>query len=259
MTLGALPATGLFGIALRLRRSARHANNPLIMTMQPTPQPWPPQRRSFSRICFLGDAFTASAGDETALGWVGRLAAGEWGRGHDVTAYNLGIRGDSTRGLLRRWRAECEARLPAAANGRLVFAFGGNDAKEVVGQGIDVPLAESVDNARALMSAAAAWKPTLWIGLIPMSEIKPYPQLLVGPQFRFSNARQAEYNDAYARIAADLGIPFLDLHTPLQVDPEWERMTQAGDGSNPAAEGYARLAGMIAQWPAWRSWFDQAP
>lgn len=240
-----------------MHRCALQANNRLIMTSKSIPEAWPPQRRSFSRICFLGDAFTASAGDETALGWVGRLAAGEWARGHDVTTYNLGIRGDSTRGLLKRWRAECEARLPATANGRLVFAFGGNDAKEVVGQGLDVPLAESLDNARALMSAAAAWKPTLWIGLIPMSDIKPYPQLLAGPQFRFSNARQAEYNDAYAGLAAELGIPFLDLHTQLLGDPEWERMTQAGDGSNPAAEGYARLAHLIAEWPAWRRWFDQ--
>jgi acyl-CoA thioesterase I len=220
-------------------------------------EPWPPLRRSFSRVCFLGDAFTAGAGDETALGWVGRLAASEWAHGHDVTVYNLGIRGDSTRALLRRWRAECEARLPAAANGRLVFAFGGNDAKEEIGKGIDVPLAESLDNALVLMSQASVWKPTLWIGLIPMSDIKPYPQLLTGPQFRFCNARQAEYNAAYAKLAGTLNIPFLDLHTPLMKDPEWEGMTQAGDGSNPAAEGYAKLARMISAWSAWRRWFDQ--
>lgn len=220
-------------------------------------QPWPPARKSFSRICFLGDAFAVGAGDETALGWVGRLAAGEWARGHDVTVYNLAIRGDPTPSLRRRWRSECELRLPPSANGRLVFMFGGNDAKEVVGSGIAVPLAESVANARAFMAEAAAWKPTLWIGLIPMSEIKPYPLLLAGPQTRFSNARQAEYNAAYAAVAAELGIPFLDLHTPLLADPDWERLTQAGDGSNPAGEGYAKLAAMIARWPAWRRWFDQ--
>jgi acyl-CoA thioesterase-1 len=218
---------------------------------------WPPARRSFTRICFLGDAFTVGAGDETTLGWVGRLGAGEWARGHDVTVYNLGIRGDPTPSLRRRWRGECEARLPPSANGRLVFAFGGNDAKEIVGQGVAVPLAASVANARIIMSEAAAWKPTLWIGLIPMSETKPYPQLLAGPQFRFSNDRQAEYNAAYASVAAELGIPFLDLHTPLRADPDWDRLTQAGDGSNPAAEGYARLAELMARWPAWRRWFDQ--
>jgi acyl-CoA thioesterase-1 len=52
----------------------------------------PPPRRSFSRICFIGDAFTVGAGDETGLGWVGRVAQAEWGRNHDVAAYNVGGR-----------------------------------------------------------------------------------------------------------------------------------------------------------------------
>lgn len=221
------------------------------------PADWPPRRKSFSRICFLGDAFTVGAGDEAAQGFVGRLAAGEWARGHDVTAYNLGIRGDGTRGLRARWREECERRLPPAANGRLVFAFGGNDAKEAVGRGIDTPLEESAANARAILAEAKAWKPVLWIGLIPMAETKPYPRLLAGPDFRFDNRRQAQYNARYAAIARELDLPFLDLHTPLMNDPDWERLTQAGDGSNPAAEGYAKIAATIAAWPAWRAWFDQ--
>jgi hypothetical protein len=41
---------------------------------------FPPQHASFCRICFIGDAFTVGAGDETVLGWVGRLAAAEWAR-----------------------------------------------------------------------------------------------------------------------------------------------------------------------------------
>lgn len=220
---------------------------------------FPPARKSFSRICFIGDAFTVGAGDETALGWVGRLARGEWERGHDVTPYNLGIRGNSSRDIAGRWRQECAARIPRGANGRLVFMFGGNDAKETVGEGIEVPLDEAVGHARTFMSEAAAWLPTLWIGLIPMNEAKPYPRLLAGgPQYRFSNARQAQYNAAYADLAGELGIPFLDLHSRLIDDPRWMALTQEGDGSNPAGEGYAHVADIISAWPAWRQWFDGA-
>lgn len=217
---------------------------------------FPPARKSFSRICFIGDAFTVGAGDETALGWVGRLAVREWADNHDVTIYNLGVRGNSTRMIGERWRRECEARIPAAANGRLVFMFGGNDAKEEIGRGVEVPIEESVANARAILSEAKQWLPTLWIGLIPMNDAIPYPQLLKGPQYRFSNARQAEYNARYAEAAAEIGVPFLDVHTPLMNDPRWMRLTQAGDGSNPAGEGYAYVADMIAAWPRWRAWFD---
>jgi acyl-CoA thioesterase-1 len=217
-----------------------------------------PQRRSYRRICFIGDAFTVGAGDETGLGWVGRLTAREFAAGHDVTAYNLGIRGNSTRQIGARWRAECEVRLPPTANGHLVFMFGGNDAKEEVGRGIEVGIEESAANARAIVGAAAAWLPTLWIGLVPMNEHLPYPRLMGGPQLRFSNERQAAYNARYAAVAAELGVPFLDLHAPLLADPRWPDLTQRGDGSNPAALGYALLARMIGEWPAWRAWFDRA-
>jgi lysophospholipase L1-like esterase len=218
---------------------------------------FPPRRRSFCRLCFVGDAFTVGAGDDTLLGWVGRVARAAWAQNHDVTAYNLGIRGDSTRAILPRWRGECEARLPHGSNGRLIFMFGGNDAKEVVGAGVEVPLAESVANAHTIMAEAAAWLPTLWISLIPMSETRPYPRLLPDmPEYRFDNRRQAEYTQRYARLAAELQVPFLDIHTPLMHDPEWQQLTQAGDGSNPNARGYAKIATLISAWPAWRAWFD---
>ncbi|GAB4171261.1 MAG: GDSL-type esterase/lipase family protein [Thalassobaculales bacterium] len=215
-----------------------------------------PARKSLKRIAFFGDAFTAGAGDESGLGWVGRLVQDAFARNHDLTAYNLGIRGAPTRLIMKRWREEAEARLPPAADARLVFMFGGNDAKQLVGGGVEVPIEESVANARAILSAARDWLPTLWIGLIPMNEARPYPRLMAGPQYTFSNARQAEYNARYQQVAAEIGVPFLDLHTPLLADPDWPRLTQAGDGSNPAAEGYARIAAMIAAWPAWRSWFE---
>lgn len=187
---------------------------------------FPPPRRSFFRICFLGDAFTVGAGDETALGWVGRVVQAAWQRNHDVTIYNLGIRGASTRVIRRRWRQECEARLPPGVHGRLVFMFGGNDAKEVVGTGIEVPIEESVANARAIMAEAAAWLPTLWLSLLPMSETRPYPRLLPDtPAYRFDNQRQAAYTRRYAAVARELGVPFLDLHTTLLHDPTWQHVT----------------------------------
>ena len=50
------------------------------------------------RACFLGDSFTFGQGDDTGLGWVGRVLAAERGRGVELTAYNLGIRGRSPSG-----------------------------------------------------------------------------------------------------------------------------------------------------------------
>src|SRR6516165_3179373 len=86
------------------------------------------------RICFIGDSFVSGAYDSECLGWAGRIAASARGRGHDVSHYNLGIRGETSVQILKRWRAEAEARQSAQQEGRLVFEFGVNDARDVNGK-----------------------------------------------------------------------------------------------------------------------------
>lgn len=86
-----------------------------------------------------------------------------------------------------------------------------------------------------------------------MNEAKPCPQLLSGgPRHAFSNERQSLHNARYAQLAAEPGIPLLDLHTPLLNDARW----MEGDGSNPAGEGYQLAADRIAQGSEWRRRFD---
>ena len=40
------------------------------------------------RICFVGDSITQGTGDDTALGWPGRLIAAARAQGHDFCGYN---------------------------------------------------------------------------------------------------------------------------------------------------------------------------
>jgi len=72
------------------------------------------------RICFIGDSFVSGAYDDDCIGWVGRIAAAARKRGHDFTAYNLGIRGETSVQIGRRWRAEAEVRQSPQPEGRLV-------------------------------------------------------------------------------------------------------------------------------------------
>ena len=76
------------------------------------------------RICFIGDSFVSGAYDEDCIGWVGRIAAAARKRGHDLSPYNLGIRGETSVQIGRRWRAEAEPRQSPQQEGRLVFEFG---------------------------------------------------------------------------------------------------------------------------------------
>ena len=59
------------------------------------------------RILAFGDSFVAGVGDPAHQGWLGRALAGR----PEVTVYNLGVRGDTSADILRRWAAE-DARVP---------------------------------------------------------------------------------------------------------------------------------------------------
>ncbi len=165
------------------------------------------------RICFVGDSLIVGTNDDAYLGWPGRLGVYETEAGHDVTLYNLGVRADTSEMIATRWRAECEARLPDVHPGALVFSFGVNDMA-ILDDEIRVPMEKSLQIARSMMEEAAAWKPTLWIGPQPVDDgQQPYQS---GPDiaFHFASSRTAELSDAYAELAVELGIPYLDLFTP---------------------------------------------
>ncbi len=211
------------------------------------------------RICFVGDSITVGTGDDRYQGWPALAAAAEAARGHDVTLYNLGVRGDTSVQIAARWHSESRARLPDDVNGALVFSFGVNDAAIEPTADPDrqrVPPAQSIATAREILSTAQAWLPTLMIGPTPVRV--DGVQIVRSPQvtYDFLNERTRAINAAYADLAAELGVPYLELFTELVGDPAWAAALQTGDGVHPAQAGYAMMAERIGRWPGWRRWFD---
>src|SRR4051794_18016006 len=66
-------------------------------------------------------------GDPKALGWVGRVAARTPQDEIDLTVHNLGVRGDTTAGVVDRWRSEVGRRAADGADNRLVVSVGAGD------------------------------------------------------------------------------------------------------------------------------------
>src|SRR5882757_8006279 len=118
------------------------------------------------RICFIGDSFVSGAFDLECLGWAGRICAAARARGHDVSPYNLGIRGETSVQIARRWRSEAEPRQSPQQEGRLVFEFGVNDVREVNGKR-QLEAEQSLAAAAEMLETASAWKPVLMIGPPP--------------------------------------------------------------------------------------------
>ncbi|KQC34984.1 GNAT family N-acetyltransferase [Frankia sp. ACN1ag] len=205
----------------------------------PTSPPPPPATRDV-RVCFLGDSFTAGVGDPTGLGWVGRLAARTENRGLHLTAYNLGIRGNTSAQIRARWRQECLPRLSEAQEARLVLSFGVNDMTHD-GQGLRVPPDRSVANLAALLTEALPILPVLMVGPPPSGDPG-------------RDERVAALDEQYASVCAAKDVPYITVFAALKEQPSWQQEIAAGDGAHPAAAGYEQLTDLIVD--PWRHWLD---
>ena len=193
------------------------------------------------RICFIGDSYVQGTGDPECLGWVGRLCASARQAGRNLTAYNLGVRRETSRDIAQRWLAECERRLPATTDNYVVFSFGANDvAIEDGAPRIAEP--ETLANLRTMLAAAPP----------------RYRTLLIGPPAAHDdahNARLQQLSERMGEVAAQMGVPYLAL-LPLLVDNrQWRDEVRNNDGAHPQAPGYAQLATIIAASGVW--WFGK--
>lgn len=192
------------------------------------------------RICFLGDSFVSGAFDGECLGWAGRICAAARARGHDVSPYNLGIRGESSAQLAARWHNEASLRHTALQEVRLVFEFGMNDVREINGKP-QLEESQSLAAARSLLAKASQWKPALMVGPPPVND-EP------------RNARVKSVSAKFAELCRELGVPYFDSYSALRETGVWLRDIIEVDGTHPSALGYAEWARLIGNWPAWRDW-----
>lgn len=190
------------------------------------------------RICFVGDSFVNGTGDETALGWAGRLCAAAHARAVPVTYYNLGIRRNTSKDILLRWETECFHRLPEACDGRVVISCGVNDTVIENGSARVAP-DESRANVRDILRGARKYK-VLMLGPPPVGEDE-------------QNERIMFLSQAFAQEAEVLGVPYIDLFSPLASDAEYKREVSSHDGSHPRSSGYTKIANVVSSSPSW--WF----
>ena len=191
------------------------------------------------RVFFVGDSFVAGVGDPEHRGWVGRLAERAQRAGAPITAYNLGVRRDTSDDICRRWMDEVAVRRGAGAQERLVVSFGVNDTT-ADGRGTRVAPERSAANLRTLLAdAAGAGLPALVVGPPPVAD---------GAQ----NRRIAGLDEQFAAAAAEAGAPYVAVFAALRRTPGWMDEVAAGDGAHPGAAGYGLLTDLVA--PVWLGW-----
>jgi acyl-CoA thioesterase-1 len=184
------------------------------------------------RVCFVGDSFVAGVGDETALGWVGRVVAASAGRGLPLTAYNLGVRRDTSEQVVERLAREAGPRLAPAGEPRVVVSFGVNDTS----------LEDGAPRLEAARSVAALRRVRDELGQVPVLVVGP-----VAVDDDDHNARSAVLDGAFRDEATCSGLPYVSVLDRTARDEVWRREVRAGDGAHPGSAGYEILARVLVE------------
>ena len=191
------------------------------------------------RVSFFGDSLVAGVGDPTGAGWVGRLVSRAFAAGTPVTAYNLGIRRETSSDVLARWESELAPRRADQADCRVVFSFGANDATCEDGRLRSEP-ADSVANLdRALAGARQNGLPAFVVGPAPVNDA-------------VQQQRVSALSTAFAGAAARRDVPYVHIADALRASLAYRRQLGAGDGAHPSAAGYALIAELVM--PTWLDW-----
>lgn len=194
---------------------------------------------------FFGDSLTQGVGDETGLGWVGRLA-NQLNEKRELTWFNLGVRGDTAIELSRRAEPELRVRLMPGVETWVFVSIGTNDASRFN----DVPrvsVERSVTLLERIWDAIQEKGRPFWIGPVPVAKERLDIER-AGEVYSFVTERAKELSDAYARAAERRAIPYLDLVERFSgVDFSAH---ETADGIHPKARGYEELFRVISAWEA---------
>lgn len=211
--------------------------------------------RHLDAVFFVGDSNTFGWRDDDVGGWPTRLITSMTNR-HTVTAYNLGVRGDTSRSILARWREEV-GRRRQAAHSAIVFAFGANDAKLYPDGTPFVPLEETHRNTAAILASAKKDHDVLMIGPAPIDEAALARVLNPSGSDPVPTNRQVVKVAGILREeAARAGVPFLDIAAALAANDDWFAALRETDGIHPPGRGHDMIAALVSTWSPWVGLFD---
>jgi lysophospholipase L1-like esterase len=192
------------------------------------------------QVLFFGDSHVAGLGDPEGLGWVGRVTAASFSAGQPFIPYNLGVGGNTSVDVLRRWQIEARSRLRDLAETRLVLSFGVNDTA-LEGDRRRVEARASIEAlAGTLDQAGEVGLATFVIGPAPVEE-------------KQQTDRIAALSSAFARLCEARGVPFVDVVGALRRSQVWSEQVATDAGAHPGAEGYALLAELVMS-SGWLEW-----
>lgn len=193
---------------------------------------------------FFGDSITFGEYDGISGGWVDSLKRWSYTKFNDHSArelniFNLGIGGETTDGLVKRFPVEAEARKSPDAN-LIFFAYGANDLVELDGT-LLVPVSQYINNLQLVISRAKLVTDEIFIiSILPVATAADGIRTATG-KIR-TNQRVGEYNTALKELAAYTSVAFVDIYSLF-----FSKKDQliSPDGVHPNTKGYQFISEQI--------------
>lgn len=198
-------------------------------------------------LCF-GDSITRGESDAVHGGWADRLKTRCIARAleqekTETCVFNLGIGGEDTDSLRRRFPSELAARFDADERLYVLLAYGANDAAIAAGSHV-VPIERYLDNLRFCVDETRRLngKPLL----LTITPVARAADGIVNRNGRLrSNATIARYNDALRGAAASMKTEVIDVHAEFSKH-DLETLF-VPDGVHPNAAGHEVLYRLVHQ------------
>lgn len=201
------------------------------------------------RIIAIGDSLIYGYGDREGGGWVERLRRQWMDSEQDHALYNLGVRGDRTAQVQNRLEKEWSHRgeLRNKYPDLIILSVGVNDSPRLGHpQGKNLTnfthFAEDIAN---LLDQAQALCPLLFVGMIPVDEVKmPFLDC-----FYYNLRDQYRYKEVTKQACQSRNIPYFDTFDLWMSRGEnWRRSQMSADGLHPNVSGYKSLFNEVNNW-----------
>lgn len=193
------------------------------------------------KILIFGDSIVVGRGAAKDKIWASKLAQyfdikDTW----DILVYNLGVPGESTSELLKRFESECKARTQYSSPQEktvILIAEGINDSKGIGSpRAFKTPLEDFRQNIHKLIEISKKHAETLiFVGPTPVNENKTFP---IGDNY-FSNSNIKKYNNIIKDICRKKNIPLVDLLN------DWNKVDYkkflSADGIHPNKTGHRKI------------------
>jgi lysophospholipase L1-like esterase len=196
-----------------------------------------------ARIYAFGDSITYGAWDSQG-GWCDRLKR----KLHELTInkehevkfqmLNLGIGGENSRSLLKRFKSEIEARYRMDWPVIIIIATGANDTRYVENGDPAVSIEEYQSNLEKLINIAKEYTDKiLFVGVAAMeNEIQPFKKTLL------SNELLKKYNEVMADVASKNNIPKVDVTNAFKSS---NKAVYSIDGVHPNDAGHEIIEDLV--------------